>query len=62
MDLEKPVVLSTRVTPAERGRVRAVAAQEGRTVSDVIHGILMPTIDERLMRELVGSAATLEAK
>ena len=61
MDRERAVVLSTRVTTAESARVRAVAAQEGRTVSDVIHGIVMTTVDERLIRELVGSGADAEA-
>ena len=59
MERERPVTISTRVTPAEQARVRAVAAQEGRTVSELLHRILMPTVDQRLMRELAGSGVEL---
>lgn len=50
---EKPIVLSTRVTAAERASVRALAELYQTTVSDTIHRLLMPRVRE-VLREKVG--------
>ena len=52
MESERPVVMSTRVEAAERGRVRAVAEADGITVSELIHRLVMPQVNDRLRRDL----------
>ena len=57
MPKERYVVMSTRVELGERARVRAVADTDGITVSQLIHRLVMPQVDDRLRRDLatVGS-------
>lgn len=57
MEDAQTVVMSTRGTLAERGRVRAMADADGITVSELIHRLVMPQVDDRLRQDLatVGS-------
>lgn len=45
----RPVVVSTRVLPSERHLIGAIAADEGVSVSEAIHRLLMPAVRERLL-------------
>ena len=58
MESERPVVMSTRVKVAERGRVRAVAEADGVTVSELIHRLVMPQVDDRLRRDLAKASGS----
>lgn len=40
----------------ERARIRALCAVEGVTVSELLHQIVVPEINSRLMRDLEGRA------
>lgn len=44
----RPIVISTRVRVYERALIRAVAESEGVTVSEAVHRLLMPAVQERL--------------
>ena len=52
MESERPVVVSTRVAPAERGRIRAVAEAEGVSVCELLHRLVMPQVDDHLRQDL----------
>ena len=52
MRKERPVTVSTRVYPAERGRIRAVAEAEHITVSELIHRLVMPQVNDRLRQDI----------
>ena len=55
MENAQTVVMSTRGTPAQRGRVRAIADADGISVSELIHRLVMPQVDERLRRDLAAA-------
>ena len=52
MESERPVVISTRVAPAERGRIQAVAIARGISVCELLHQIIVPAVDDHLRRDL----------
>ena len=58
MERERPVVVSTRVAPAERGRIRAVAEADGVTVSELLHQLVMPQVNDRLSRDLANASGS----
>ena len=45
---ERPVVVSTRVSPRERGLIGAIASAEGVSVCAALHSILIPAVRTRL--------------
>lgn len=45
---DRPHVMSWRATPRERALVVALAESEGRTVSDVLREMVLPSIVRRL--------------
>ncbi len=53
---ERPVVVSTRVTPRERALIAALAEAEEQTVCEVVHRLLMPAVRVRLA-EVAGEAS-----
>lgn len=57
---ERPVVVSTRVKPAERALITAVAEAEGVSVSEALHRLLMPAVRGRV-RELADGCEEKEA-
>jgi hypothetical protein len=48
MPRERPEVISTRVYPQDRARLRALAELEGVSVCEVLNRILVPAIRVRL--------------
>ena len=54
MQRERPLVISTRVTPMERARILALCAAEGVSVSELVHGIVISEVNSRLVRDLAG--------
>jgi hypothetical protein len=57
----RPLVVSTRATRAEKARIAVVAAQEGVSVSEVIHRLLMPEVDRRVREALGGHSENVAA-
>jgi hypothetical protein len=45
---ERPVVVSTRVTPRERSLIAAIAQAEGISICEVLHRMVMPAVRERI--------------
>lgn len=46
------IVLSTRVTPAERAQVAAVAVAAGLSVSELVGRIVVSEVQDRLRQDL----------
>ena len=44
----RPCVVSTKVLPDERALIRALAAAEQTSVSEVLHRLLIPAVRKRL--------------
>jgi hypothetical protein len=51
---EKPIVISTRATKAERALIRAIAEEEGVSVSEAIYRLLMPAVRQRIAATVAG--------
>ena len=45
---ERPVVVSTRVTPRDRALIGALAEAEGATICVVLYRLIMPALRARL--------------
>ena len=48
-------LVATRVTPAEKAYVKALAEAEGCTITALIYGMVMPAVKERLSQSLGGT-------
>lgn len=48
----RPELVATRVTEDEKVMVETEARFEGVTISDLVHGIVMPEVRQRLARRL----------
>ena len=48
----RPELVATRMTTAEKAWVQAVASAEGVSVTDLIYGLVMPSVRERLAASL----------
>ncbi len=59
---ERPMVVSGRFQPAERGRIRAVAEADGVTVSELLHRLVMPQVNDRLRQDLATVGADNEQR
>lgn len=49
---EREVVVSARVRPDERARIRALAELEGMSVAALLHELLVPAVDGRLQERV----------
>lgn len=54
MARERPAVISTRVFPHDRARIRALAELEGVSVCEALYRLLIPAVHARLT-ELTGT-------
>ena len=48
-------LVATRVTPAEKAWIEALARTEGCTITALIYGMVMPVVKGRLVRSLGGT-------
>ncbi len=48
----RPLVVSTRTTRAEKALIRVAAEAAGMSVSDLVHGIVLPAVTARVSRSV----------